>query len=262
MRRPVVRGDESAHSVDGAPRFQGVPRQVPGARGRKSGAGLSRRRGTGCTQGSARQSSGRNRTLARNGKRIGLNKGPNHHVGQNELAKGPHYGPSTCSATSREPKRDITHDDDATGYPAARALRTSRLPKPLPLSTTCTGTNRCHQSGQTTGYDLIKLRPFGSACYYLSEEHERFASRGRLGVVFGYSRLQSYYVLDFEHYVDTTGEAPLSAGVVSPPPYEAESVSATRMKKSLGRRESSVKFQPGRAEGEVGRLGSADLCMQ
>ena len=56
-------------------------------------------------------------------------------------------------------------------------------------------------------YDLSKLRPFGSACYYLSEEHEKFASRGRLGVVLGYSRLQSYYVLDFEHYVETKGEA-------------------------------------------------------
>ncbi|CAE7493174.1 GIP [Symbiodinium sp. CCMP2592] len=39
------------------------------------------------------------------------------------------------------------------------------------------------------------------------KEHEKFASRGRLGVVLGYSRLQSYYVLDFEHYVETTGEA-------------------------------------------------------
>ena len=56
-------------------------------------------------------------------------------------------------------------------------------------------------------YDLSKLRPFGSACYYLSEEHETGASRGRLGVVLGYSRLQSYYVLDFEHYVETKGEA-------------------------------------------------------
>ena len=55
-------------------------------------------------------------------------------------------------------------------------------------------------------YDLSKLRPFGSACYYLSEEHGKFASRGRLGVVLGYSRLQFYYVLDFEHYVETKGE--------------------------------------------------------
>ena len=38
-------------------------------------------------------------------------------------------------------------------------------------------------------YDLSTLRPFGSACYYLSEEHEKFASRERLGVVLGYSRL-------------------------------------------------------------------------
>ena len=30
--------------------------------------------------------------------------GLGHRVGQNELVKGPHYGPSTCSATSIEPK--------------------------------------------------------------------------------------------------------------------------------------------------------------
>ena len=59
-------------------------------------------------------------------------------------------------------------------------------------------------------YDLSTVRPFGSVCYYLSAEHEKFASRGRLGVVLGYaacSRLQSHYVLDFELYVETNGEA-------------------------------------------------------
>ncbi|CAE7569646.1 RE1 [Symbiodinium sp. CCMP2592] len=69
------------------------------------------------------------------------------------------------------------------------------------------GADSPYQMRFNRSYDLSKLRPFGSACYYLSEEHEKFASRGRLGVVLGYSRLQSYYVLDFEHYVETKGEA-------------------------------------------------------
>ena len=65
-----------------------VRRLVP-ARGKRSGAGLSRPEGTGCTQGRARQSSGRNRTLAqRDGKLSGLDKGPNDREGQNELARG------------------------------------------------------------------------------------------------------------------------------------------------------------------------------
>jgi len=69
------------------------------------------------------------------------------------------------------------------------------------------GAHSPYQLRFNRSYDLSKLRPFGSACYYLSEEHEKFASRGRLGVALGYSRLQSYYVLDFEHYVETKGEA-------------------------------------------------------
>ncbi|CAE7036581.1 RE1 [Symbiodinium sp. CCMP2592] len=69
------------------------------------------------------------------------------------------------------------------------------------------GADSPYQIRFNRSYDLSKLRPFGSACYYLPEEHEKFASRGRLGVVLGYSRLQSYYVLDFEHYVETKGEA-------------------------------------------------------
>ena len=35
-------------------------------------------------------------------------------------------------------------------------------------------------------YDLSKLHAFGCACYYLSEEHDNFASRERLGVALGY----------------------------------------------------------------------------
>ena len=55
----------------------------------------------------------------------------------------------------------------------------------------------------TTGASCVHL-----ACYYFSEEHEKFASRGRLGVVLGDSRLQSYNVRNFEHYVETKRERP------------------------------------------------------
>ena len=56
-------------------------------------------------------------------------------------------------------------------------------------------------------FELANLRPFGTACYYLAEEHDKFASRGRPGVVLGCGRLHSYYVLDCEHYAETKGEA-------------------------------------------------------
>ncbi|CAK0821170.1 unnamed protein product, partial [Prorocentrum cordatum] len=57
--------------------------------------------------------------------------------------------------------------------------------------------------------DLSKVRPFGSACFFLEDRDrlEKFEARGTLGVVLGYGQLHSYYVLDFKHYLDTEGEA-------------------------------------------------------
>ena len=56
-------------------------------------------------------------------------------------------------------------------------------------------------------HDWSKLRRLGSACYHFSGKHEKFASRGGLGVVLGDSRLQSYNVRTFEYYVETKREA-------------------------------------------------------
>ncbi|CAE7450270.1 unnamed protein product [Symbiodinium sp. CCMP2592] len=94
----------------------------------------------------------------------------------------------------------ITHDD-ATGYPAARALRTKQASEAAAAFDDMYGNQsvssvRTDNGGEFQGEFAAKLK-----------EHEKFASRGRLGVVLGYSRLQSYYVLDFEHYVETKGEA-------------------------------------------------------
>eukprot|EP00931_Biecheleriopsis_adriatica_P065039 TRINITY_DN3965_c1_g1_i1.p1 TRINITY_DN3965_c1_g1~~TRINITY_DN3965_c1_g1_i1.p1 ORF type:complete len:1301 (-),score=320.83 TRINITY_DN3965_c1_g1_i1:1146-5048(-) len=57
--------------------------------------------------------------------------------------------------------------------------------------------------------DLSHLQPFGSACYFLDDNthREKFDPRGRLGVVLGYGKLQSFKVLDWEHYIETKGEA-------------------------------------------------------
>ena len=58
-------------------------------------------------------------------------------------------------------------------------------------------------------YDIDALKPFGSACFFLEAKEEllKFEPRGRLGVVLGYGQLHSYYVLDFQHYIETRGEA-------------------------------------------------------
>ena len=72
VRRHAV--GQSAHSMGGHGAGQPHSVQAPGARGRESGAGLSRPRGTGCTRGRARRSLRRNRTLARiDGSLRGLN---------------------------------------------------------------------------------------------------------------------------------------------------------------------------------------------
>ena len=57
-------------------------------------------------------------------------------------------------------------------------------------------------------YDVSRRQPFGSACFFLEETSlQKFEPRGRLGVVLGYGRLESYVVLDYEHYVQSKGEA-------------------------------------------------------
>ena len=57
-------------------------------------------------------------------------------------------------------------------------------------------------------YDVSRRQPFGSACFFLEETWlQKFEPRGRLGVVLGYGRLESYVVLYYEHYVQTKGEA-------------------------------------------------------
>ena len=58
-------------------------------------------------------------------------------------------------------------------------------------------------------YNVESLHPFGSARYFLEEQHlDKFEPRGRLGVVLGYGRLHSYGVRDFEHYTPCEGEDP------------------------------------------------------
>ena len=55
---------------------------------------------------------------------------------------------------------------------------------------------------------LSRRHPFGSACFFLEETPlPKFEPRSRLGVFSGYGRLESYVVLDYEHYVQSKGEA-------------------------------------------------------
>ena len=57
-------------------------------------------------------------------------------------------------------------------------------------------------------YDISRRQPFGSACFFLEETSlPKFEPRGQLGVVLRYGRLESYVVLDYEHYVQSKGEA-------------------------------------------------------
>ncbi|CAE7884622.1 unnamed protein product [Symbiodinium microadriaticum] len=57
-------------------------------------------------------------------------------------------------------------------------------------------------------YDISRRQPFGSACFLLEETLlPKFEPRGRLGVDLRYGRSESCVVLDYEHYVQSKGEA-------------------------------------------------------
>ena len=58
-------------------------------------------------------------------------------------------------------------------------------------------------------YVINDMPLFGTACFYLADKNRslKFEPTGRRGVIIGYGQLHSYYVLDFQHYVDTAGEA-------------------------------------------------------